>query len=330
VFIDFLTGILISMIFFPLFFIFNLGPKKLGFIAAKIWGVIIVICQFSLVKYSLTTKLNLGADLLGYYYNDMYKTVSSSEEFSIWFFLPFVLFPLFFLAVNFGLQKKQPNFYSGKLIFGLFLGCLILKMTVPQMSEFKSQNKIYYLASDVIQLKLEKFQSKEFDVSASNTYPLLKPLSATPDVLSPFFTLKEQAPNIVVIIVEGLGSEFVDNNTYSGFTPYLDSLISKSIYWENFVSNTGRTFGVLPSLLGSLPLGDNGFLEVNNTPAHNSLLSVLKDNGYTTSFYTGDASSFDNRIKFLEYNAVDFIVDENQFGPGYTKAESNSGTFRWG
>lgn len=327
---DLLTSLLIGVLFLPLFFLLNLGQKKIGLFGAKVWGVIIVICQFSLVKYSLTTKLNLGADLLGYSYNDMYKTVSSSEEFSIWFFVPFVFFPLLFLAINFGLQKKQPSFYSGKLILGLFLGSIVLKIALPQINEFRPQNKMYYLASDVIQFKLDKFQSVEFDVSESNAYPLLKPLSNTPDVLSPFFKLKEQAPNIVVLIVEGLGSEFVDNNTYGGFTPYIDSLISKSIYWENFVSNTGRTFGVLPSLLGSLPLGDSGFLEVNNTPSHNSLLSILKDNGYTTSFYTGDASSFDNRIKFLEYNNVDFIIDENQFGPGYTKAESNSGGFSWG
>jgi hypothetical protein len=39
---------------------------------------------------------------------------------------------------------------------------------------------------------------------------------------------------------------------YGGFT-YLDSLIPKSLYWENFVSNAGRTFGALPSILGSLP-----------------------------------------------------------------------------
>jgi hypothetical protein len=39
---------------------------------------------------------------------------------------------------------------------------------------------------------------------------------------------------------------------------YLDSLIPKSLYWENFVSN-GRTFGALPSILGSLPYGEKDF-----------------------------------------------------------------------
>jgi len=51
---------------------------------------------------------------------------------------------------------------------------------------------------------------------------------------------------------------------YGGFTPYLDSLTTKSLYWENFLSNTGRTFGVLPSLLGSLPFGKSGFMELED------------------------------------------------------------------
>ena len=45
-----------------------------------------------------------------------------------------------------------------------------------------------------------------------------------------------------LISIEGLGTEFINGNQYSGFTPYIDSLISNSLYWENFVSNSGRTF----------------------------------------------------------------------------------------
>jgi len=63
---------------------------------------------------------------------------------------------------------------------------------------------------------------------------LLKPFSQSKDVLSPFFTIHKKKPNIVVLVVEGLGAEFIGDNNYSGFTPYLDSLISKSLYWGEF------------------------------------------------------------------------------------------------
>jgi hypothetical protein len=49
--------------------------------------------------------------------------------------------------------------------------------------------------------------------------------------------------------------------------------------------------------LGSLPYGEK-VLELNPLPANISLVSILKANDYTTSFYSGDDSSFDRKINF--------------------------------
>jgi uncharacterized sulfatase len=43
------------------------------------------------------------------------------------------------------------------------------------------------------------------------------------------------------------------------FTPFLDELSGKSLYWANFLATQGRTFGALPSILGSLPYAEKGF-----------------------------------------------------------------------
>src|SRR5690606_12845097 len=125
-------------------------------------------------------------------------------------------------------------------------------------------------------------------------------------------------------------TEFVDNNMYGGFTPYLDSLIDKSLYWEHFVSTTGRSFGILPALLGSLPYGEKGFLDLSKTPSHVSLISLLKANGYSTSYFSGGPSSFDRKINFLEYNGIDQLIDESKYGPSYAKTRTDDGGFSWG
>lgn len=191
--------------------------------------------------------------------------------------------------------------------------------------------RIKFLVSDIIQFKFSKYESDSYEVSDVNEFPLLKPSEATKDVLKPFFNIESnKRPNIVIVSLEGLGAEFVDGRNYSGFSPFMDKLIDKSLYWENFVSTTGRTFGVLPSLLGSLPFGNTGFLEIPETPTHVSLFSILKENNYTTSFYSGSQSSFDNVINFLEYQGVDFVVDENKYGEGYQKIKGNSDGFSWG
>lgn len=327
---DFWAGLGISLLFFPLYFLFFFIKKPIGNILIKVLFCLIIIGQFALVKYHLTTLVNLGADLLGYSFDDMFITVSASESLSFVYFLPFILFPLLFFGVNYSLNKftNERQIFASAIILVVVFGSS--KMIFTEATETDYQNKLYYLGADIYRYQQEKNIANAYNLSGRNDYPLLKPFQNSKDVLSPFFNIQAEKPNIVIIIVEGLGGEFVGKNTYRGFTPFLDSLITKSLYWENFVSNAGRTFGVLPSLLGSLPYGEKGFLELNPLPSHFSLISVLKANDYTTSFYSGDNSSFDRKINFLEYNEIDHIIDENMYGPEYVKTESNAGGFSWG
>ncbi len=327
---DFWAGLGIGLLFLPIYMIFFFIKKPIGNILIKVLFSLIVIAEFALVKYSLTTLINLGADLLGYSMDDIYTTVTATESLSFLYFLPFILFPLLYLGINYAINK----FTNERQIFALAIILVIVfgsaKMIFSESSETVYQNKMYYLGADIFRFQQEKKIMDAYNLSGRNDYPLLKPFQNSKDVLSPFFNIQEQKPNIVIIVVEGLGAEFVGENAYRGFTPYLDSLIPKSLYWENFVSNAGRTFGLLPSLMGSLPFGEKGFLELNPLPSHFSLISVLKANDYTTSFYGGDKSSFDRKINFLEYNGIDYVLDQDKFGPGYVKTQSNSGGFSWG
>jgi len=326
---DFWSGIIIGVLLFPLFILINEFFQKKVIITIKVLFILLVIGQFSLVKYSLTTMLNLGADILGYSFHDAFSTVSVSESISITYFFPFIIFPLLFLLLYF-LRK---NLNERKLIgIGVILIILLssIKLIFSSTSDSKHQNKIAFFVSDIVKFQNEKNLLSAYNLDDRYDYPLLKPFSNTKDVLSPFLEIKNEKPNIVVIVVEGLGSEFVNGNEFSGFTPYIDTLISKSLYWENFISTTGRSFGILPSLFGSLPYGEKGFLELTNTPSHISLISILKANDYQTSYYSGGPSSFDRKINFLEYNGVQKLVDESKYGSDYTKTASNDGGFSWG
>ncbi|MGM5469425.1 sulfatase-like hydrolase/transferase [Flavobacteriaceae bacterium LMO-SS05] len=326
---DFWSGLIIGLLLFPVFVLCQIVLKNAAIGILKVLVVMLVLIQFSLVIYSLTTLVNLGADLLGYSLNDISATITSSVSFSILYFLPFIVFLLVFLFA----QKLISNFLNERNLIGIGVVFILifgsLKLVLPGLEDSKYQNKLAFLTNDILKHQNEKRKLKAFTNNRTD-YPLLKPFSKTKDVLSPFFNIPVEKPNIVILIVEGLGSEFIGDNAYSGFTPFLDSLRLKSLYWENFVSNSGRTFGVVPSLLGSLPYGDSGFLELPNTPSHLSIASVLKANGYKTAYYSGDQASFDKKINFLEYNDFDQIVDENNYGRDYVKTESNSEGFSWG
>lgn len=327
---DFGTALLIGLLFFPIYVVFYFIKKTWSVTVIKTLFSLIVIGQFALVKYNLTTLVNLGADILGYSVDDMYTTVTASESLSYLYFFPFVIFSLLFLGINNLLVKyANPNaVYAFSTVFILLYGGL--KYSIPEVSDSNYQNKLSFFTTDIIRFQSDKNAFTAADLFYKKEYPLVQSFDSSPDVLAPFFEIKEEKPNIVMIIVEGLGAEFIGKNEYRGFTPYLDSLIPKSLYWENFVSNAGRTFGALPSILGSLPYGEKGFLEMNPLPSHISLVSILKANEYTTSFYCGDESSFDRKINFLEYNGIENVIDVNKFGPGYVKTKENSGGFSWG
>jgi hypothetical protein len=153
-------------------------------------------------------------------------------------------------------------------------------------------------------------------------HPFLHP-ETTPDALGPYFgpTTDGRPPNVVVILVEGLGRSFSGPDAPLGsFTPFLDELAGRSLYFTHFLANQGRTFGVLPVVFGSLPLAEQGFTALGEAmPGHAGLYNVLKRQGYHTAFYLGFNARFDNMRTYLQRQAVDRIVELGTFGPGYQR-----------
>ncbi len=152
-------------------------------------------------------------------------------------------------------------------------------------------------------------------------YPFLH-AERTPDTLGPLFRRAGAPPNLVFIIVEGLGRSFSGPGARQGsFTPFLDELAGRSLYFENFLAGQGRTFGVLTTVFGSLPFGEQGLAALGERmPHHSSLLSVLKSQGYGLRFYSGSNVEFDNEGSFLRRQGVDTIVSERDFGHGAQRA----------
>lgn len=326
---DSYTGVVISVVLFPIYLLVKWIKKGAAIKIINFFFCIILLIQLGLIGYSLTTHINLGADLLGYSFDDMYTTVTASLELSFTTFLPFIIIIILYFGLIWVLRYLNQKI-NLVIVITILIATALLNIFIDASNKPAPQNKLTFLITDIISAKNDKAAAIEGYTSFEKEFPLEQASTNTKDVLGPFLNIKTERPNIVFIIVEGLGSDFTDDGEYSGFTPYLDSLTKKSLYWKNFVSNAGRTFGALPSLMGSLPFGENGFMELNPLPKHTSLISILKSNGYKTSYYCGDESTFDRKSNFLEYNGIDKIIDINKFGPGYEKTMENSGGFSWG
>lgn len=307
---------------FPFNFWENLRPRY-GF--NLIFGslILLLILEALLISYYCTTLVPLGSDLLGYSYADIKTTISNSGGISFTMIFGILAIILLF----FGLYKLTSRFYHriSKLYpFTIILFSLFITTLFTEGKPI-NQNKTQYLA-----VNLYNTSTEDNTYNSAVEYPLIK-RPEMEDVLGDYFNLKEEKPNIVFIMVEGLGRDFVGEGAeYGGFTPFLDSLSAKSLYWENCLSNTGRTFGILPSLMGSLPFGKSGFMELEEFPNKLTLFSILKNNGYHTSFLQGTNSSFDNVDKFLLSENVDFVLDRSGFGKNYELQAEDAAGSSWG
>jgi uncharacterized sulfatase len=65
-------------------------------------------------------------------------------------------------------------------------------------------------------------------------------------------------------------------------------------------------------------------------PKHFSLLNLLQQNGYHTSFYYGGDAHFDNMNIFLNKNGIDAIKDGSSFPAGVIKMPLSASGFSWG
>jgi phosphoglycerol transferase MdoB-like AlkP superfamily enzyme len=318
-------------------------------------SLLLILGNMLLVKYFATARVPLGADLLGYSFQEMQHTIGASGKLNI---LPYVLIMLY-LAFMVRVFIKHVYFrlkpWMMAVLAVMMLGSLLpLRQLTPDPSKFDNEfslflasNKLGFFAQSMADHYLHQgtlndkpFTFKTVSVSPEGNpftyidpdYPFLHK-ETTPDVLGEYFNLGDTPPNIVLIIVESLGRAYSGTGAYLGsFTPFLDSLMQKSLYWENCLSTSGRTFQVLPATLASLPFGDHGFAALGDKmPDHLSLMSLLKNQaGYTSSFVYGGEAEFDKMDLFLNRQGVDQIIDSRNFGPEFSKLPATSNGFTWG
>ncbi|HTI93779.1 MAG TPA: sulfatase-like hydrolase/transferase [Puia sp.] len=347
------------------FFVFSVLyalHKRTARISFIILSTLLLFVQLALSAYFLTTLAPLGADLWAYSLTEIRQTVGAAGGVSLTMTGLFALAAALSILVFIYLPPRiRPGKVLSAMAFIAVIAAPVWDLSAAanslkpgtEYSNNLSLNKSWYFYTATAQhffhpqqLDLDIYSNAyigedpadpttrglvSFNYINEKEYPFLHALDTTSNVLSPFFNKAAAPPNIVIVLVEGLGRAFTNRGAYLGnFTPFLDSLSNKSLYWENFLSSGGRTFAVLPSLTGSLPFGRNGFNELGeNMPPHLSLLSLLKDNGYRTSFYYGGDAHFDNMDLYLKKSQLTSINDEKTYPPGYSRMPSTTG-FSWG
>lgn len=117
-----------------------------------------------------------------------------------------------------------------------------------------------------------------------------------------------QPLNVVVIILESFGKEYIGSlNNTKGYTPFLDSLIGKSMVFTNAYANGKRSIEGIPAILAGIPalMQEPYITSAYAGNALTALGTVLKEKGYSTSFFHGGTNGtmgFDNFSKMAGFS----------------------------
>ncbi len=124
--------------------------------------------------------------------------------------------------------------------------------------------------------------------------------------------------NVFIIALESFSKEYIGslNKRTTGYTPFLDSLISESLTFTNAFANGKKSIEGIPAIVSSIPTWMNEPYITSQYGSNNAigLAGLLKEQGYYTAFFHGgtngtmgfDAFSslagFDNYFGRKEYN----------------------------
>ena len=141
-------------------------------------------------------------------------------------------------------------------------------------------------------------------------------------------TIPMTKKNVVVLIVESFGREYIgalnknlEDGQYKGYTPNVDSLISKSITFTRSFCNGRKSIDGMPSILSSIPMFVEPFFLTPSSMNHVSgIASLLASEGYETAFFHGAQRgsmgfmAFARSTGFQQYYGREDYDEDKRFG----------------
>ncbi len=220
--------------------------------------------------------------------------------------------------LSYRFSKRFYRAISGMYPFTIVLFSLFLA-TLWSDRKPVNRNKVEHVGSEFLQALTagEAYEGSDPNPFYGNWTP--------PNPLGPYIQWQEEPPHVVVLLVEGLSRDFVGEDApLRAFTPFLDSLRNHSLFWENYLSNARESSQAPLLVSGSLPMGPDGFMDATNSPNRMSLFSLLRKNGYRTSFQYGGNASLNDWDRFLYEERLDELTDRKAFGNQYNLQDTDA------
>jgi hypothetical protein len=243
--------------------------------------------------------------------------------------LVFVIFIWLFIKFHFKIrkteQKELVDFSIKKLSIYSLIFLLLVATTVLGIRGGLSERPIVLLDAN------NYAKPKYVSILLNTPFSFLK--SADLNQLEPLHLLSQEqlektytpihAPdtgefkrlNVCVIILESFSKEFTAIGKRVSYTPFLDSLMSKSLVFPNAIANDKTSINGIPAIIASMPCYlENHYL--NSLYCNNNLQTLpklLREKGYNSVFFHGGTNGTLNFNSFAELAGYDKYYGRTEY-----------------
>ncbi|SUB25896.1 LTA synthase family protein [Avibacterium gallinarum] len=249
---------------------------------------------------------------------NLWKNVSYPK----WYWRPVVFLlvgALTFIGARSSFQHRGINpamvaFSSDPLVNSLVLNSSYSVMfAIQQMKDEDRSSEIYgKMPLDEVVATLKQVRGRPASDYISDSLPTM-----TKNVAS----YQGKPKNLVIILEESLGAQFVQTLGGKPLSPHFDELAKEGWLFENlYATGTRSVRGIEAVTAGFTPTPARSVVKLSGS--QNNFFTIadfLKQQGYQTSFIYGGEKHFDNMASFFYGNGFETIIDEKDYkNPRFT------------
>ncbi|KAA3639580.1 MAG: LTA synthase family protein [Proteobacteria bacterium] len=223
-----------------------------------------------------------------------------------------ILIPVFVLGIRSGLQHRPIN-------------PAMVTFSQDRMLNTLPLNSLYHVLYDVYQMRHEASAAKTYGSmpTADMLTIIQNEIDSNQLIRNQHIPSLHRAPskqsknnkNLIIVVEESLGAQFVAKLGGQPVTQYLDEWAEKSWWFERlYATGTRSARGLEAITTGFLPSPARAVLKLPKAQ-HDffSIASLLANEGYETSFIYGGESHFDNMRGFFLGNGFQTVIDQNDY-----------------
>lgn len=289
--------------------------------------------------YPFTLRRTTSSVLKEFSNEDNLSQILFTSVAHYWYSIPLAIFFLILLWVGYTrimvrppLENRPLHFYSGSLgmlvLFPvLFIGGIrgdwrysTRPITMSNAGQYvKKPSEIPLVLNTpfcILRTIQQQFYKEDTFFEEARLVDIYKP------IISFDTTQLSRRDNVVVLVLESFGRESVGfynkdlaGGTYKGYTPFLDSLLSKSLVVEYGFATGRKSIDALPAVLSGIPAGELPFVLTPYAANElQSLPSLLKQKGYHTSFFHGAPNGSMGFQAFINLIGVQHYFGKTEYG----------------